>query len=566
MAVKIDRRTACPVLQYAQRVVNGRIVAGKLVKLACERHIRDLKTAEARGLVFDRASSERAIRFIELLRHSKGEWGGRRIKLSPFQKFCIGSIFGWKWRASGLRRYRKAYKEVGRKNGKSTECAGISLYLLTADGEPGAEVYTAATKRDQARIVFDETKNMVRALPPEYELRNIISVWQHALVVEKTASKMLPLSADDKTMDGLNPHGAIVDELHAHTSRGVLDLIDTAFGARRQPVRFAITTAGSNRLSVCWEERAYATKVLEGIIDDDSLFVYIATIDEGDDPFDESVWIKANPNLGVSVKIDYLRDQAKKAREIGTFYNEFLRLHLNVWTQAECRWMSLEQWDSCGGQVIPSALRDRPCYGALDLSSTTDLSAFVKVWPPVEDDPLWYASARFWIPRDNMQERIRKDRVPYDVWARDGLIEVTDGNVIDHDFIQAAIEDDLDNYNIEDIAFDPWNATMLTTRLANGGARMVQFRQGFISMSPAAKQLEKLVLARELRHGGNPVLRWMMSNVVMRTDPAGNIKPDKEKSSDRIDGIVSLVMAVGRASTAEESRKSYCATHGVVML
>ncbi|MGB4107757.1 MAG: terminase TerL endonuclease subunit [Alphaproteobacteria bacterium] len=566
MSFQLDKRKACPVTKYARQVVEGKIVAGKWVKLACQRHLDDLKNGPKRGLYFDRAASEKAIYFCELLRHTKGEWGGQRIKLSLWQKFVIGSVFGWKWAATGLRRFRKVYKEVARKNGKSTECGAIGLFLFTADGEPGAEIYTAATKRDQARIVFDETKNMVLALPSHYELRQIISVWQHTLVVAKTASKMMPLSADDKTMDGLNPHGAIIDELHAHKTRGVLDILDTAMGARRQPLRFAITTAGHDRHSVCWEEREYSCKVLEKVIEDDSVFAYIATIDEGDDPFDEKVWIKANPNLGISVKLDYLRDQAKKAKEVGTFFNEFLRLHLNVWTEAESRWMGLDKWDACKSPVIISELIEPPCWGGLDLSSTTDLSAFLKVWAPTPEDKMWRIHARFWLPRDTLQERVRKDRVPYDVWAREGYIDVTDGNVIDHNFIQARIEEDWENFNVQDIGFDPWNSTMLTTRLMNSGVNMVAFRQGFISMSPAVKQLEKIILSGELAHGGNPVLRWMMSNVVMRLDPAGNVKPDKEKSSERIDGIVALIMAVGRASVGEETKPGHTATHGVVFV
>jgi phage terminase large subunit-like protein len=566
MSFKPDMRKACPVLKYARRVCSGKIIASKWVKLACQRHLDDLKSGKDRGLFFDRTASERAIYFCELLRHTKGEWGGKRIKLGDWQKFIIGSIFGWKWKATGLRRFRSVYEEIARKNGKSTKCGAIGLLLLTADDEPGAEVYTAATKRDQARIVFDETKNMVRALPPDYELRKIISVWQHVLVVERTASKMLPLSADDKTMDGLNPHGAIIDELHAHPSRGVLDILDTAMGARRQPLRFIITTAGSGKHTVCWEERTYATKILEGIIDDDSVFAYIACIDEGDDPFDESCWIKANPNLEVSVKLEYLRQQAKKAREVGSFYNEFLRLHLNVWTEAESRWMSQESWNACSAAVVEEELVTRKCWAGLDLSSSTDLSAFLKVWTPTADDPIWRVSAKFWLPKDNLKKRVEKDRVPYDVWARDGFIKLTEGNLIDHDFIQAEIEDDWEKFSIQDIGFDPWNAAMITTRLANSGVSMVAFRQGFYSMSPPTKEVETLVLSQQIAHGGNPVLAWMLSNTVMRTDPAGNIKPDKERSSERIDGIVALVMAVGRASATGEQPESYTASHGVLVL
>lgn len=564
MSYTVDRRTTCPVTKYARSVVSGKIVAGKWVRLACQRHLDDLKTAKSRGLVFDRAASERAIFFCETLRHTKGEWGGLQLKLSPFQKFIVGSIFGWKWKATGLRRFRKAYNEVARKNGKSTFSGPIALYMLTADGEPGAEVYTAATKREQAGIVFGEAMNMLRALPAEYMLRKIVSIYKHSIVVDKTASKMMALSSDAKTLDGLNPHCSIVDELHAHESRALWDILDTAMGARRQPLQFAITTAGYDRHSVCWQEREYSTRVLEGIVEDDSLFAYIATIDEGDNPFDENVWVKANPNLGTSIKKEYLRDQAKRAKEVTSFYNEFLRLHLNVWTESETRWLPLEKWDVCNAPVALDSLKNRPCFAGLDLSSTTDLSSYVKVWPPYEDDQSWRVHARFWIPEENMRERIRRDRVPYDVWARQGWIEPTPGDVIDHDFIQAAIERDNEEYEIIDNGFDPFNATMIMSRLTASGVNMVAFRQGFISMSPAVKQTETLILGRKLAHGGNPVLRWMMTNVVMEMDPAGNIKPAKNKSNARIDGLVAMFIAIGRATATADDGPSVYETRGII--
>lgn len=566
MSFKLDKRKACPVTQYAQAVIDGNIVAGKWVRLACERHFRDLESVVEKGFYFDRAASERAIYFIEQLRHTKGEWAGQRVELSGWQKFCIGSIFGWKIKETGLRRFKSAYKQVGRKNGKSTICGGVGIYLFAADGEPGAEVYTAATKKDQARIVFDEARNMIKALPVHYELRQITSVWSNMMQIVRTGSKMLPMSSDDKKQDGLNPSAAIVDEFHAHKSRALLDVIDTGMGARRQPFMFIITTAGFDKNSACFEQRDYATKILEGIIDDEALFVYIAEIDEGDDPFDERVWIKANPNLGISVKLDYLRNQARKAKEIPSFYNEFLTKHLDLWTDTETQWLKKEQWDACDHPVDLDFLKDRPCYGGLDLSSTTDISAYVKVWPPFEDDPRWYVHCRFWLPSDGLQERIRRDRAPYDVWARQGYLTLTDGNVIDHNFIQNAIEDDWSTFNVIENGFDPYNSTMIVTRLQDSGVEMVTFRQGFLSMSPAVKEAEVIILNKKLAHGGNPVLRWMCSNTVMSLDPAANLKPDKAKSTQRIDGIVAMLMGIGCATAAGQSPESYTVTHGVVTL
>lgn len=563
MSFKLDKRKACPVSTYAQGVINGEIIAGKYVRLACERHIKDLESAHLRGFYFDRFSSERAIYFIEQLRHTKGEWAGRNIELGGWQKFCIGSIFGWKVKLTGLRRFKTVYKQVGRKNGKSTECGGVGLYLLCADDEPGAEVYTAATKKDQAAIVFEEARNMVKALPVHYELRQIISVWKNMLQVVRTASKMLPMSSDDKKQDGLNPSGAVVDEFHAHKSRALLDVIDTGMGARRQPLMFIITTAGYDKKSACYEQRDYGIKILQGIIEDDSLFVFIAEIDEGDDPFDEKNWIKANPNLGISVKLDYLRNQAKKAKEINTFYNEFLTKHMNLWTDTETKWLKSEDWNACNHPVDLEKLKFRPCHGGLDLSSTTDLAAFVKVWPPFEDDPLWYVHCRFWLPSADLRERIRRDRVPYDAWERQGYLTLTDGPVIDYNVIQKAIEDDWNNFNIVDIGFDPHNATMIITNLMGADIEVVSFRQGFLSMSPAVKQAEVIILNKNLAHGGNPILTWMCDNTVMSQDAADNLKPDKEKARQRIDGIVAMLMGIGRATAEVPEQESYTLTHGV---
>lgn len=563
MGFKLDKRKACPVSKYAQDVVSGKITAGKYVKMACQRHLRDLEDGHKRGIYFDREAAEKAIYFIEQLRHTKGEWGGLRIKLGLWQKFIIGAVFGWKNSETGFRRFKKIIDLIGRKNGKSTIAGGISLKLLTADGEPGAEVYTVATKRDQARIVFEEAKNMVRALPNHYALRKRINVWQNMLQVEKTASKMLPLSSDDKTADGLNPSGAIIDELHAHKSRAMLDVIDTGMGARRQALTVIISTAGFDKNSPCYEERDYAIKVLEGVINDDALFAYIAEIDEGDDPFDENVWSKANPNIGISPKLDYLRQQAKKAREIPSFYNEFMTKHMNLWTETESRWLPDGAWDACSKPVPLDFLKGRPCYGGLDLSSTMDLSAFCKVWPPFEDDPNWYVNCRFWLPEADLRDRIRRDRAPYDVWAREGHITLTPGNVIDHNFIQAQIEDDWDKFEIADVGYDRYNAAMIVTRLGDSGVSMVGFGQGFLSMSPAVKEAERIILKKELAHAGNPVLRWMCSNTVLKRDAAGNVKPDKENATRKIDGIVAMLMAIGRASIGGQIRQSVYETRGV---
>ena len=367
-----------PTTAYARSVSEGVIPANRLLRLACERHLGDLARGAGRGLRFDLAAARHAIDFFGFLRHSKGEWAGEPFTLAPWQAFLVGSLFGWK-RDDGLRRFRTAYCAVPRKNGKSTTSAGIGLYLLVADGEQGAEVYSAATTRDQARIVFDEAKRMVATSPA---LRRRVELLINNLHVAASASRFMPLSSDSSTMDGLNVHGAIIDELHAHKTRGVVDVLDTATGARRQPLLFEITTAGYDRHSICFEHHDYSIKVLDGVLQDDSWFAYIAAADEDDDWTDAKVWRKANPNFGISVKEDDLARKAEKAIALPGAQNAFRRLHLNQWTEQAERWIDMAAWDACDAPVDLERLRGRPCFGGLDLSTTTDVTALAWVFPP----------------------------------------------------------------------------------------------------------------------------------------------------------------------------------------
>lgn len=525
-------------------MVAGDIVACKWVRLACERHLRDLDTGHERGLWFDHDAESRVYAFFEqYLRHSKGEFAKKPFVLQEWQAFIVGSVFGWK-REDGTRRFRTAYDEEPRKNGKSTRLAGIGLYMTTADGESGAEVYSAATKKDQAKIVWGEAKNMVLASP---ELRARTRVFAANMNVPALGAKFEPLGADSDSLDGLNISCAIVDELHAHKSRDLWDVLETATGARRQPLIYAITTAGRNKLSVCWELRDYACKVLEGIVQDDSFFAIIFTIDDGDDWSDPKVWGKANPGLGVSVKVDDLQRKVEKARHLPAAQNAFKRLHLNVWTEGAGSWLDIEAWDENGQEVDPDDLVGRECFGGLDLSTTTDITAFVKVFPPVEEDEPWKVLARFWVPAENIAKRAKTDRVPYDVWREQGYIEATPGNVVDYRAVGAGIIADAQAFDLREVAYDRFNSSQLVTELMDEGLTMVPFGQGFVSMAAPTRELEKLVISGLLAHGGNPVLRWMASNVVVVEDPAGNMKPAKNKSSEKIDGIVALIMAIGRA-------------------
>lgn len=547
--------------RYAQDVARGKVVVGRYHRLFVERHLRDLKEGGRRGLSLDADAAQRAIDFFGFLHHSKGEWAGTPMRLEPWQQFLLAVLFGWK-RADGTRRFRESYNCIARKNGKSSLAAGVGLYLFVADGEPGAEVYAAATKRDQAKIVHAEAERMVLASPG---LRQRIGNVRNNLHIAGTASKFEPLGADENTMDGLNPHAVIIDEFHAHKTRGVYDVLRTATGARRQPMMFVITTAGYDRQSACYELHDYTVKVLEGSVDDDQFCGFICAIDETDDWRDEACWIKANPNLGVSVKAESLREQARKAAELPAEQNSFRRLRLNEWTEQDERWLDTALWERNAGEVDLSALRGRACFAGLDLSSTTDIAALVLLFPPLGEHDRWTVLPHFWIPEESMQERVKRDRVPYDAWVRDGLVHATEGNVVDYAFIRSQLHELVDEFDLRELAYDRWNATQLITQLMDDGVNCVPFGQGFQSMSAPTKELQKLLLAQSVSHGNHPVLRWMASNVSVKSDPAGNLKPDKSKSRQRIDGVVALIMALGRAMVQPEVSSIYD-TRGLLTL
>ncbi len=503
---------------------------------------------------FDRRAADVAVAFFErLLVHVKGEWAGQPFVLLPWQKRIVRDIFGWK-RADGTRRYRTVYIEVPRKNGKSNLAAGLALYMLFLDDEPGAEIYSAAADTDQAAIVFDLAKQMVEASPA---LSARCEVYKRSIVVPATNSVYRVVSADAYTKHGFNAHGVVFDELHAQPNRELWDVLTTATGARRQPLVIAITTAGYDRESICWEQHEYARKVAEGIIEDDSFYPAIWAADEEDDWLDEEVWKKANPSLGHTLKWEYLRGEARRAEQSPAYQNTFRRLHLNQWTQQETRWLPMEAWNACAHEVDEEALAGQVCYGGLDLASSVDIAAFEIVFPPKEEGGLWRVVSRFWIPEENIVERARRDRVPYDAWVRDGYITATPGNVIDYAFIMAEIERLGEMYDIREIAFDRWGAVQISTALEERGFTMVQFGQGFRSMSPPTKELLRMVLDGKLAHGGHPVLRWMADNMVVDTDPAGNVKPNKKKSREKIDGMVALIMALDRATRQQNSGSVY---------
>jgi phage terminase large subunit-like protein len=537
---------ADPISGYARRIVSGKIPACSFIKLACERHLSDLAKYRASSkrskYYFDKDLARKAIDFYPLLKHSKGEWAGQPFELSDFQQFCEGSLEGWRRRKDGLRRFRNAYIEIPRKNGKTTWAAGRAIKHAFGDKEPGAEVYVAATKRDQAKLAWEEAKRMVQSTPTLKKRVTVLRGVSNLNIAEKS-QKLEPLGADADTLDGLNIHAAVIDEVHAHKNRAMVDVLETATGARRQPMLFYITTAGYDRNSVCWELHDYSIKVLQGVVDDDTWFAYIATIDEGDDWKDPKVWAKANPNLGVSVKVDDLRLKCDKAKELPAAQNAFRQKHLDEWTEQSVRWFSLHLWDSCEDPREERELDGESCFAGLDLAITRDISALVLAFP---DDGAFDTVARFWIPEENMRDRVRRDRVPYDVWVDQGWMVTTPGDVTDYAFIRQEINKLAKQYQVQALAYDPWNATQLAIQLQDDGANMIEFRQGYVSMNEPCKQLERLITSGKIRHGGNPVLRWMASNVTVKPDPQQNIKIDKADSQrNRVDGIVALTMAIG---------------------
>jgi phage terminase large subunit-like protein len=497
---------------------------------------------------FDESRANRVIAFFEnYLFHVKGKWAGRPFKLLNWQKEeLIKPLFGWV-DESGKRKHRTAFIFVPRKNGKSSLAAGIALYLLCADGEQGAEIYSAANDRDQARIVFDAAVRMVELSP---YLRKRLKVYKHSIVYEKTGSVYRVISADAYTKHGYNAHGVIYDELHAAQSRELFDVLSTSTGAREQPLTFVITTAGSSVNSICYELYDYAKKVKEGVINDDSFFALIYEADKPDDWKDPHVWKKANPSLGETLSPEYLEQQVRQAENMPGKIATFKRLHLNIWTQEQSKWIDLKVWDE--GNLHPideEKLGGLPCFGGLDLSSTHDVTAWVLVFHHEDEQGDYHLDVlpRFFVPEAKLTDERNKFRYEYQKWVEKGLMTVIPGNVIDYRVVKKQIVADLTQYNVISVNVDRlFQGHQLIVELQEEGFKIVPFGQGFYSMSAPTKETERLILARKLNHGGNPVLRFMIDSTCVKTDPAGNIKPDKASSTGKIDGVVATIMAVDR--------------------
>ena len=504
--------------------------------------------------MFDEKKARRVIRFIECLKHTKGEFHGKPFKLLPWQEKIIRDVFGTvRDKDPSMRQYNQVYIEIGKKNGKSELGAALALNMLINDDEWKAEVYSCASDRQQAAIVFDVAVDMVRQNPTLSRLIKIIPSTKR-MVYQPTGSIYQVLSSEVATKHGLNVSACIFDELHTQPTRALYDVMTQGSGdARRQPLWFFLTTAGTDRNSVCWEVHQKAVDILEGRKHDPRFYPVVYGLPDDADWQDEQNWYRCNPSLGYTITIDKVRDAYHKALETPADENMFRQLRLNQWVKQSIRWMPMDKWDECGAPVIPGDLDGRVCYAGLDLSSTGDLTTLVLVFPPSDESEPYQILPFFWLPEETLPLRVRRDHVMYDVWEKQGFLQTTEGNVVHYGFIEKFICELGEKYNIREIAYDRWNATQMVQNLEDDGFTMIPFGQGFRDMSPPTKELMRLALEHRLAHGGHPVLRWNMDNAFVRTDPAGNLKIDKQKSTEKVDGAVALVMALDRAMKNQNS-------------
>lgn len=524
----------------------------KLEQLSIERMEREHELAKGghpRGFVFDGAAGDYAVRWIEkYCRHHKGKWRGQRLILSQWQRWIFRNLFGWK-RPDGTRRYRQCWQEVPKKNGKTETAAATGVFLLVGDNEPGAEVYTTATKKEQAEICHSAAREMVKQSP---ELNQFVTVPKRAqgnLVCAQLGSKMQVLANDFGSLDGLSPHGDIRDEVHAWNDHELAGVLSTAMGARSQPLTLEVTTAGVyDKDGVGFQHHDDAVFLLENPEHiDDRKFIFITGMDEKDDPFDPATWWKANPNLGVSLYPDFIAEQANEAKRSPRLYTSFLQYHLNVWTSVVSRWFNMERWRECPSKPLDlDKLRGALCFGGLDLSRTTDLTAWVNVFI-LEGGNEIALLPRFWLPQEKLDEELQKrGQSKYKYWLEAGFLTATPGSQVDYQFIEKQVKADHERFKHKEIGFDPYNADRTVAELIAAGLPMVEVRQGPPSLSAASKWLEAAVLARRVHHGGNPVLAWCFGNAVPKIDSNGNICPDKARSKDKIDGVSATVTALSR--------------------
>lgn len=540
--------------QYIKEVQSGNQIACQYVRQAVARHMDDIKHGKSRGLYFNEKKAEKVIKFFSLIQHSKGRFAGQPFVLEPWQQFIVAMIHGWRTGSEyGPQRFRTTYVEVPRKNGKTTMAAGLGLYAAFIQDEGEPHVYTAATKRDQAKICFNECKSLIRKSPA---LRSAIQVFQNRITIEQLGAFIEPLSADSRTMDGLNIHFAVIDELHAHRTSEVVDVIRTATGARLSPHIFEITTAGVDKQGVCWDHRTYTEKVLAGDVQDDSWFGIIFTLDEGDDWRNPQNWAKANPNLNVSLELAQLQQFVNEAINRPASENSVLRYHFNVWTQAVDRWIAARHWPNNVQEVDDETLVQLPCYAGLDLASTRDFNALVLLWPNPATGQI-YTKQFFWIPADRMAERMEAQSVNWRRWVKQNHINEVPGNVMDNDVLANSVSKILTKYGAK-LAFDRAMAYSGTIQaIVRAGIEVTPQAQSMTALSAPAKEIEKAIVSGTLVHDGNPVMAWMMDNVMIYQDGNDNIKLSKKSSVEKIDGPVALVMAMAEYLDSEQQTKVY---------
>ena len=507
---------------------------------------------------FDKDAAKKSINFIETFcTHTKGELAGKPFLLEEWQKKIVGDIFGWKNKETNFRKFRTVFIEVPRKNGKTTLASSIALLMTYMDSERGSEIYCAASDRNQSGILFEIAKNMVLQNP---ELSKRGKVFRNSIVNESKGNFFQAISADSNTKHGFSANCVIYDELHTAKSRDLWDTLLTSTGSRRQPLIIAITTAGYDKQSICYEIYSYAKKVQDGTIKDDSFYSVIYESENDDDITLESTWIKANPNYGVSLRKEYMERESQRAIDVPSYQNTFRRLMLNQWTDSHSAWLTSGEWDACHQEFDYSTLDGKECWGGLDLASTRDLTSFVLLF---NVDGKFVCVPYIFIPEDNAKKRSERDGVDYISWIRDGHIISTPGDVTDYSFIRQKINELSKKYRIQSICYDRWNASQLVIDLQNDGANLDPFGQGFVSMSMPTKTLEAEILAKNIIHNNNPCMNWCLSNVALQEDPAGNIKIAKNKSKEKVDPIVSLVMALGCHLTTESGDSVYD-TRGVL--
>jgi phage terminase large subunit-like protein len=546
-------------LEYAQAVVKGKIVACKWVKLACKRHLDDLKASRRKAFpyYFDEDAANKVCTFLSLMPHTKGRWARKRelIELQPWQCFAFVTLFGWKIKKNDRRRYRRAYFAVPRKNGKSIIGSGIGLYMFSVDGEFGAEVYSGATTEAQAWEVFRPAKQMLERTP---ELQEALGaeVWAKSLLVPADGSRFEPVIG--KPGDGASPSCAIVDEYHEHDSSDLVDTMETGMGAREQPLLLMITTAGFNIAGPCYDQEVEAKKVLEGTLDDPELFALIYTIDEGDDWTSPAALRKANPNFGISVDEDFLLSQQRQATQSASKQVRFKTKHLNIWCSAKSAWLNMLEWAKCADLTLRrEQFKGERCYLTLDLASRSDVCVLMLVFVrEIEGKQHFYLFGDYYLPEAAI-EGAEKNANAYRKWVIEGFLQQHDGAEIDFDLIEEDMLALVAEYGPDEVVFDPYRAAQLEQRLTKNGITAVELGQTVKNLSLPMKEFESAIKAGRVHHDGNPMLTWMMSNVVAKLDAKDNIYPRKEKPEQKIDGAVASIMGIARAISSEHETTSF---------